>query len=116
MTSDTTMTATKGTTKKIVTLAEAMDAAPEDVLADRERADKQFGMGLFDKAIEHHTKLNLRADISNGTTRDKYGETSRFTNYDLAYFYEAYPHHIWNDFFSVTIMKSCARLAHGLNP
>lgn len=101
---------------KIVTLAEAMNAAPEDVLADRERADKQFGVGLFDKAIEHHTKLNLRADISNGTTRDKYGETSRFTHYELAYFYEAHPHHIWNDFFSGTIMNSCSRMARGYDP
>lgn len=116
MACDTTMTGTKGTTKKIVTLAEAMDAAPEDVLADKERADQQFGVGLFKKAIEHHDKLNLRADISNGTTRDKYGEISRFTNYELAYFYEAYPHHIWNDFFSGTIMNSCSRMARGYDP
>jgi len=116
MASDTTMTATKGTTKKIVTLAEAMNAAPEDVLADKERADKQFGVGLFEKAIEHHDKLNLRANSSNGTTRDKYGETSRFTHYELAYFYEAYPHHIWNDFFSGTIMNSCSRMARGNDP
>jgi len=101
---------------KIVTLAEAMDAAPEDVRADRARADQRFGAGLFDRAVEHHTKLHLRANISDGTTLNKYGETSRFKHYELAYFYEAYPHHIWPDFFRGTIMNTCSRMAQGLKP
>jgi len=100
----------------IVTLAEAVDAAPEDVRAYRARADEQFGAGLFDKAVAHHNNLRLRANTSNGTTLDKYGETSRFTNYDWAHVYEDAPHLIWHDFFSGTIMNSCSRMARGLRP
>jgi hypothetical protein len=110
------MTDTKGNAMKIVTLAEAMAAAPEDVRADRARADQQFGVGLFDQAVAHHTNLCLRANVTTGTTQNKYGEASRFTHYELAYFYEAYPHHIWNDFFSGTILNSCSRMARGLKP
>lgn len=110
------MTITKGNAMKIVTLAEAIDAAPEDVRAYRARADEQFGVGLFDKAVAHYTKLRLRANVTKGTTQDKHGETSQFLNYDLAHFYEAYPHHVWSSFFSGTIMNSCSRMARGLKP
>lgn len=110
------MTYSRVNVMNIVTLNEAMDAAPEDVRADRARADEQFGAGLFDKAVAHHNNLRLRANISNGTTRDKYGETSRFIDYNWAHVYEDAPNLIWHDFFGGTIMNSCSRMARGLRP
>jgi hypothetical protein len=109
-------TDTKGNAMKIVTLNEAMDAAPEDVRAYRARADEQFGAGLFDKAVAHHNNLRLRANISNGTTQDKHGQKSKYIDYNWAHVYEDAPHLIWHDFFSGTIMNSCSRMARGLKP
>mgnify|MGYP001168697125 CR=1 FL=1 len=110
------MTDTKGNAMKIVTLAEAMAAAPEDVRTDRARADQQFGVGLFDQAVAHHTGLRLRANITTGTTQNRYGQLSKYTNYNWSPVYEDAPHHIWHDFFSGTILNSCSRMARGLKP
>lgn len=103
-------------TQKIVTLTEAMDAAPEDVRADRAMADRQFGVGLFDRAVAHHSKLRLRANITRGTTHDSRGQRSRYIAYDWAHVYDGAPHHIWHDFFRGSIMNSCSRMARGLHP
>lgn len=101
---------------KIVTLAEAMDAASEYVRADRAKADQQFGAGLFDQAVAHHTSLRLRANVTTGTTQNRYGQLSKYINYNWSHVYEEAPHHIWHDFFRGTIMNSCSRMARGLKP
>jgi hypothetical protein len=101
---------------KIVTLNEAMDAAATAVYVDRKKADQQFGVGLFDKAVAHHNNLGLRANISKGTTRNKRGQQSKYVNYDWAHVYEDAPHFIWYDFFRGVIMNSCSRMARGLEP
>jgi len=100
----------------IVTIDEILDAAAEAVHLDRQEADLQFGAGLFDKAIAHHKKLKLRANILKGTTRNKRGQQSRCLDYDWAHVYDGAPHLVWSDFFRGAVMNSCSRMARGLNP
>lgn len=99
-------------TKRVITLTEAMAEAPTDVHADRQR----WGDALFDRAVEHHTSRNLRANIGNGTTRDKDGIQSRFVAYDWACHYESSPDHVYYDFFKGIVCNSCSRMERGLNP
>lgn len=101
---------------RCVTLSEAMSAAGTAVYLDRRQADEQFGPGLFDTAIEHHTALRLRADIVRGTTRNRHGLTSRWVNYDWADTYVEAPHFVWFDYFRPFILNSCSRMARGLAP
>ena len=101
---------------RIVTLNEAMDAAATAVHLDRQRADRQFGAGLFDRAVAHHRKLDLRANITRGTTQDRRGQQSRYIAYDWAHVYDGAPHSIWQDFFRGAILNSCSRMARGLRP
>lgn len=83
---------------------------------DRQKANRQFGDGLFDKAVEHHQKMRLVADPEKGETRNKFGNDSQFLNYDWAHIYKECPHFIWGDFFRGSILNSCSRMARGLNP
>lgn len=97
-----------------ITLNQAMIAAGTAVYLDKLKADKQFGPGLFDKAVEHHVKRGLRADIKAGITRDREGIKSRFVNYNWAAQYQNAPHFVWFDFFRPAILNSCSRLSRGL--
>lgn len=96
------------------TLAQAMDAAPDDTAACRRQMDAQFAPGLFDKAVEHHAARRLRADADRGTTRDRDGERSRFVSYDWGQHYAANPSHVFFDFFRGHVCNSVSRLARGL--
>src|SRR5690554_871589 len=100
----------------IITLNEILNAASEVVHLDRREADLQFGAGLFDKAIAHHKKRNLRANVSLGTVHDKHGQKSKFINYNWAHVYDGAPRLIWRDFFLPDILNSCSRMARGFNP
>lgn len=99
---------------KKITLRQAMEAAGTAVYLDRQKADAQFGPGLFDKAVAYHEKRNLRAYIESGTTWDRDGMRTRFVNYDGGGQYREAPHFVWFDFFRGTIMNSVSRLSRGL--
>lgn len=101
---------------RIVTLNEAMDAAAKAVHQDRQVADRQFGVGLFDRAVAHHSKMHLRANITRGTTHNRHGQQSRYLAYGWAHVYDGAPQAVWQDFFRGAILNSCARMARGLRP
>lgn len=100
---------------KTITLDQAMQLSDTVVYLDKQKADKQYGPGLFDQAVKHHVKRGLRADIKAGTTRDRDGIKSRFVDYDWADQYQDAPHFVWFDFFLPAILNSCSRLSRGLN-
>ena len=99
-----------------MTLSQACEHAGTAVHMDRQKADEQFGAGLFDKAIEHHTKRGLSVDLTKGTTRDRAGLQSRFINYIGEQTYTDAPHFVWFDFFRGAVLNSCSRMARGLEP
>lgn len=94
------------------TLEAAMRLAPDYVAGDR----VEFGADLFDRAVAHHVKRKLRADIKTGQTRDVDGFHSRYSTYDWAHLYEANPDWIYYDFFSGAVRNSCDRMLRGLEP
>lgn len=95
-----------------ITLDQAMAASPTIVYLDRQK----WGGELFDKAVEHHRRRKLRADIEKGSTRDVDGWRSQFTAYDWGHEYADAPHHIYFDFFRGTVNNSCSRIQRGLEP
>lgn len=98
----------------IVTLAQAMESAATAVYLDRQKANEQFGRGLFDKAVAHHIRRNLRANLKTGETLDCDGWRGRFTAYDWAQVYDSAPHHVYFDFLRGHVMNSASRLSRGL--
>jgi ferredoxin-like protein FixX len=102
--------------EKKVSIREAMQLAEEEVRQCRIEAAAEFSEGLFDKAVEHHAKRGLRADLVLGVTRDREGVQSRFLDYTWASAYTRNPGHIWYDFFCGPVMNSVSRMARGLEP
>lgn len=100
----------------MITLQQAMDVAATTVYLDRRKFDEQFGPGLFDKAVEHHTKKRLRADIETGTTYRERGWVAQFVSYDWEDHYKDAPHFVWFDFFLPIIGNSVSRMSRGLEP
>jgi hypothetical protein len=101
------------------TLAQAMQDAAGAVHHDRQMANEQFGVGLFDKAVEHHTKRRLQADVVKGTTTDCDGPRARFINWtleDAANHSDHHRHFVWFSFFRGDVMNSVSRLSRGLEP
>lgn len=95
-----------------ISLAQAMDMAPDQVAEDRHKV----GADLFDRAVDHHTRRRLVADVGQGTTRDRDGRRSRYVDYDWADHYSECPDHIWPDFFRGEVLNSCSRMRRGLTP
>jgi hypothetical protein len=108
---------TKGANmQNIFTLAEAMALAPSEVAEAREYCAKTFGPEYWDKAVAHHEKRKLRADIAEGTTRDCDGWKSGFVGYDWSHEYQDRKEWIFYDFFRGFICNSVSRMARGLQP
>ena len=102
---------------KIVSLNKALADAATAVYMDRQKADAQYGAGLFDRAIEHHVARNLRADTERGITRDRGGQCAAYVSWsgaDAAAYIEA-PHFVYFDFFRGHILNSVSRLSRGLS-
>lgn len=95
-----------------ITLARAVELSNGDADADR----KKWGADLFNKALAHHEKRQLVANLETGTTRDRDGVRSQFTAYDWADTYKADPGAIYFDFFRPAISNSCDRMRRGLEP
>ena len=76
----------------------------------------QFGQDAFEQALAYHSALNLRADITLGTTYDRNGQCSGFLAYDWAERYTGDPEAIWNDFFRPAVGNSASRISRGLAP
>jgi hypothetical protein len=94
------------------TLAEAMNLAPEEVSVHR----LCWPEGIFEQAVQHHTKRNLRANTLVGTSHDCDGLVSKFTDYDWGEFYQENPSHVFHDFFGGTVANTCSRIMRGLAP
>lgn len=99
---------------KTISLPEAMDSAATAVYQDRIKADQQFGKGLYDQAVIHHTKRNLRANVTLGGTKDRDGFCSQFVDYTWSHVYDEAPHHVYFDFFRPSLLNSVSRLSRGL--
>ena len=95
-----------------ITLTRAVELSNGDAAADRAK----WGVELFDKALAHHEKRGLVADIDAGTTRDRDGIRSQFTAYDWSDTYKADPGAIYFDFFRPAICNSCDRTRRGFTP
>lgn len=94
------------------TLAEAMNLAPDEVSIQRDAWPHE----VFDQAVEHHTKRNLRANTLVGASHDVDGFVSKFVDYDWETTYQTNPSQVYCDFFRPRIGNSCNRIMRGLTP
>ena len=78
----------------------------------RERAENK---PLFDEAVAYMKRMNFRADIARGCTRNKDGIVAQFVNYDWAQEYADYPHFVFHDFFRGHLLNKYSRLVRGLD-
>lgn len=101
-----------------ITLAETLYHAAHAIHMDKRKADEQFGPGLFEKAINHHVRRNLRADTVKGEVRDAGGWKAQYKEWTDANAkqYDDAPHFVWFDFFRGFVMNSCSRMSRGLKP
>ena len=68
----------------------------------------------FDQATESMRAQRWSCDTNSGTTRNREGVQAQFVCYDWGETYEAFPSHVFYDFFRGSLLNKVSRIQRGL--
>jgi hypothetical protein len=96
-----------------VTFDQACERASGEFEALRARA---ANAQQFEQAVSSMRRERFVCDTATGTTRSRDGVQGQFTSYDWGSRYDAYPNHVFYDFFSGFLLNKVSRIERGLVP